>query len=86
MPASAARRSYASFAASSAVPYTSAPLLVCANHLTMVDSAVIALLAEGHGAAKRRVDALLKAGLPPVLTEPVLYAVGGGRSKAKDEP
>ena len=41
---------------------------------------VQAMLAGGDGAgeAKRRVDALLKEGLPPVLTEPVFYAVGGG--------
>ena len=39
---------------------------------------VQAMLAEGTGEAKRRVDALLKEGLPPVLTEPVFYAVGGG--------
>ncbi len=39
---------------------------------------VQALLAEVGGDAKRRVDALLKAGLPPALTQPVFYAVGGG--------
>ena len=39
---------------------------------------VQAILAEGTGEAKRRVDALLLEGLPPVLTEPVFYAVGGG--------
>ena len=45
---------------------------------------VEALLAEGAGEAKRRIDALLKEGLPPALTEPVFYAVGGGwRALAK---
>jgi exopolyphosphatase/guanosine-5'-triphosphate,3'-diphosphate pyrophosphatase len=39
---------------------------------------VQALLAEAGGDAKRHVDALLKAGLPPALTQPVFYAVGGG--------
>jgi exopolyphosphatase/guanosine-5'-triphosphate,3'-diphosphate pyrophosphatase len=36
------------------------------------------LLAAGGRDAKRHVDALLKAGLPPALTQPVFYAVGGG--------
>jgi exopolyphosphatase/guanosine-5'-triphosphate,3'-diphosphate pyrophosphatase len=39
---------------------------------------VEALMAEGAAAAKRRVDALLADGVPPALTEPVFYAVGGG--------
>jgi exopolyphosphatase/guanosine-5'-triphosphate,3'-diphosphate pyrophosphatase len=39
---------------------------------------VHAMLAEGGGDAKRQIDALLKARLPPVLTQPVFYAVGGG--------
>jgi exopolyphosphatase / guanosine-5'-triphosphate,3'-diphosphate pyrophosphatase len=46
--------------------------------------AVASMLAEGLPEAKRRVDALLHKGLPPVLGRPVLYAVGGGwRSIAK---
>ena len=36
------------------------------------------LLTQADGHAKRHVDALLKAGLPPALTQPVFYAVGGG--------
>lgn len=45
---------------------------------------VEALLLEGGGEAKRRVDAMLQEGVPPALTEPVFYAVGGGwRSFAK---
>ena len=45
---------------------------------------VEALLLEGIGEAKRRVDAMLQEGVPPALTEPVFYAVGGGwRSFAK---
>jgi exopolyphosphatase/guanosine-5'-triphosphate,3'-diphosphate pyrophosphatase len=41
---------------------------------------VQAMLAGGgkKGEARRRVDALLKESLPPALTEPVFYAVGGG--------
>ena len=43
-----------------------------------------ALLAEGAGAAKRRIDAQLREGLPPALAEPVFYPVGGGwRALAK---
>ncbi|MFZ1426864.1 MAG: Ppx/GppA phosphatase family protein [Geminicoccaceae bacterium] len=45
---------------------------------------VEALLAQGAAVAKREVDAQLQRGLPPALTEPVFYAVGGGwRSFAK---
>ena len=39
---------------------------------------VQSLLKEGGRAARERIDELLRAGLPPVLTEPVFYAVGGG--------
>lgn len=39
---------------------------------------VEAMLVDGMAAAKRRIDALLKEGLPPALTEPVFYPVGGG--------
>ncbi|MEL6265235.1 MAG: Ppx/GppA family phosphatase [Pseudomonadota bacterium] len=39
---------------------------------------VAALLAEGHGAAKKQVDTLVRDALPPMLTRPVFYAVGGG--------
>lgn len=45
---------------------------------------VEALLEQGGAVAKREVDRLLKEGLPPALTEPVFYPVGGGwRSFAK---
>ncbi len=45
---------------------------------------VEALLEKGPDYAKRRVDALLRDGLPPALTNPVFYAVGGGwRALAK---
>ena len=45
---------------------------------------VEALLEKGPEAAKRAVDALLADGLPPLLTRPVFYPVGGGwRSLAK---
>ncbi|MCW6507521.1 Ppx/GppA family phosphatase [Lichenifustis flavocetrariae] len=39
---------------------------------------VEALLAEGLGAAKSRIDAMLKTELPPSLTKPTFYPVGGG--------
>lgn len=39
---------------------------------------VKALMAEGIDAAKARVDAILKESLPPLLTEPTFYAIGGG--------
>ncbi|MGE3294351.1 MAG: Ppx/GppA family phosphatase [Geminicoccaceae bacterium] len=45
---------------------------------------VRSLLREGDQSAKTRIDALLRENLPPVLTEPVFYAVGGGfRALAK---
>lgn len=45
---------------------------------------VEALLERGPEAAKRAVDALLGEGLPPALTRPVFYPVGGGwRALAK---
>lgn len=39
---------------------------------------VRAMMDDGYGAAKKRIDAILRESLPPLLTEPVLYAVGGG--------
>ncbi|MDX7953950.1 Ppx/GppA family phosphatase [Lichenihabitans sp. Uapishka_5] len=39
---------------------------------------VEALMAQGLSAAKDRIDAMLKADLPPALTRPVFYPVGGG--------
>ena len=39
---------------------------------------VEALLEGGTAEAKRAIDALLQDGLPPALTQPVFYAVGGG--------
>lgn len=39
---------------------------------------VRALMAEGVDAAKARVDAILRESLPPLLTEPTFYAIGGG--------
>ena len=39
---------------------------------------VQSMLAEGKPEARRRVDQLLKDNLPPALTQPVFYAVGGG--------
>lgn len=39
---------------------------------------VAAMLGEGYGAAKKRVDAILQAARPPVRADPVFYAVGGG--------
>ena len=45
---------------------------------------VQSLLRKGDQAAKAQIDALLRENLPPVLTEPVFYAVGGGfRALAK---
>ena len=45
---------------------------------------VQALLAEHGDAAKRKIDDILRDRLPPALTEPVFYAVGGGwRALAK---
>ena len=47
---------------------------------------VAEMLEEGHAAAKKRVDGLLKEALPPLLTDPVFYAVGGGwRALARSE-
>lgn len=39
---------------------------------------VRSMLAGGFDVAKRRIDAILDAELPPLLTEPVFYAIGGG--------
>lgn len=39
---------------------------------------VKALMAEGIDVAKAKVDAILKESLPPLLTEPTFYAIGGG--------
>jgi exopolyphosphatase/guanosine-5'-triphosphate,3'-diphosphate pyrophosphatase len=36
------------------------------------------MLAEGPDAAKKQIDAVLEARLPPLLTDPVFYAIGGG--------
>ena len=45
---------------------------------------VEAMLADGHSAAKRRVDEILRSGLDRKLTHPVFYPVGGGwRALAK---
>ncbi len=35
-------------------------------------------LKEGYGAAKEWIDGILEESLPPMLTDPVFYAVGGG--------
>ncbi|MBB5221942.1 exopolyphosphatase/guanosine-5'-triphosphate,3'-diphosphate pyrophosphatase [Amaricoccus macauensis] len=39
---------------------------------------VRALMTEGLDVAKARVDAILKESLPPLLTEPTFFAIGGG--------
>jgi exopolyphosphatase/guanosine-5'-triphosphate,3'-diphosphate pyrophosphatase len=39
---------------------------------------VRSLMEKGPAAAKKRIDEILQENLPPLLTEPVLYAVGGG--------
>lgn len=39
---------------------------------------VKAMLGEGIAAAKQKVDAVLDGAMPPLLTEPVFYAIGGG--------
>ena len=39
---------------------------------------VEALMAEGVATAKAKIDAMLKSDLPPALTRPVFYPVGGG--------
>lgn len=37
-----------------------------------------ALMADGYDTAKQHIDAVLTTSLPPLLTDPVMYAVGGG--------
>jgi exopolyphosphatase/guanosine-5'-triphosphate,3'-diphosphate pyrophosphatase len=39
---------------------------------------VKAMMEEGAEAAKKRIDGILQESLPPLLTEPVFYAIGGG--------
>ncbi|MFV0361058.1 hypothetical protein [Tropicimonas sp.] len=39
---------------------------------------VIAMMADGIDPAKKRIDEILDGNLPPLLTEPVFHAVGGG--------
>ena len=39
---------------------------------------VKAMMADSVNAAKKRIDTILQENLPPLLTEPVLYAIGGG--------
>jgi exopolyphosphatase / guanosine-5'-triphosphate,3'-diphosphate pyrophosphatase len=39
---------------------------------------VRAMLAEDPDAARKRIDAVLDASLPPLLTDPVFYPIGGG--------
>ena len=39
---------------------------------------VKAMMADGPDSAKRRIDAILDVSLPPLLTDPVFYAIGGG--------
>ena len=39
---------------------------------------VKAMLADGPDTAKKKIDAILDASLPPLLTDPVFYAIGGG--------
>jgi exopolyphosphatase/guanosine-5'-triphosphate,3'-diphosphate pyrophosphatase len=39
---------------------------------------VKAMMAEGLDVAKKRIDAILESSLPPLLTDPVFYAIGGG--------
>ena len=39
---------------------------------------VMSMLGDGIDAAKRRIDEILDASLPPLLTDPVFYAIGGG--------
>ncbi len=39
---------------------------------------ITALMAEDIGKARKRIDEVLAEGLPPMLTDPVFYAVGGG--------
>lgn len=39
---------------------------------------VMEMMKDGPDAAKKRIDAILRENLPPLLTEPVFYAIGGG--------
>ncbi len=39
---------------------------------------VMKMMRDGSGAAKKAIDAILQESLPPLLTEPVFYAIGGG--------
>ncbi len=39
---------------------------------------VVEMLKDGVDAAKKRIDEILAASLPPLLTDPVFYAIGGG--------
>ncbi len=39
---------------------------------------VKAMLQEGISSAKEKIDAILDGAMPPLLTEPVFYAIGGG--------
>ena len=39
---------------------------------------VKAMMADNYGAAKERIDTILQDNLPPLLTEPMFYAIGGG--------
>lgn len=39
---------------------------------------VLSLLQQGFDPARKRIDEILDASLPPLLTEPVFYAIGGG--------
>ena len=39
---------------------------------------VKAMMEDGVDAAKKRIDSILQESLPPLLTEPVFYAIGGG--------
>ncbi|MEM7499803.1 MAG: Ppx/GppA phosphatase family protein [Pseudomonadota bacterium] len=39
---------------------------------------VTAMMADGRGATKKRIDVMLEGALPPLLTDPVFYLVGGG--------
>jgi exopolyphosphatase/guanosine-5'-triphosphate,3'-diphosphate pyrophosphatase len=39
---------------------------------------VKAMMEDSYDSAKKKIDALLQESLPPLLTEPVFYAIGGG--------
>ncbi len=39
---------------------------------------VLKMMEDGVDAAKKQIDAILQESLPPLLTEPVLHAIGGG--------